>query len=189
MEQKKLVYGGALAGLSLVVSLLIHFPLIPQAPFLLYDPGDIPILVAGFKFGPGLGLLLTAMVAVLFALITGEGGPWGVLMHFLATGSYVVLAGFIYRRHRTKNGAITSLIVAPLFMAAIMVGANLLVTPLYLGVEREVVKGMLLPAIVPFNLLKGVINGAITLLVYKRISNFIEEPLYERHRATTRVRS
>jgi len=189
VEQKKLVYGGALAGLSLVVSLLIHFPLIPQAPFLLYDPGDIPILVAGFKFGPGLGLLLTAMVAVLFALITGEGGPWGVLMHFLATGSYVVLAGFIYQRRRTRSGAITSLIVAPLFMTAIMVGANLLVTPLYLGVGREIVKGMLLSAIIPFNLLKGVINGAITLLVYKRISNFKEEPLYERHRATTRVRS
>ncbi len=42
MEQKKLVYGGALAGLSLVVSLLIHFPLIPQAPFLLYDLGISP---------------------------------------------------------------------------------------------------------------------------------------------------
>ena len=189
MEQKKLVYGGALAGLSLVVSLLIHFPLIPQAPFLLYDPGDIPILVAGFKFGPGLGLLLTAVVAVLFALITGQGGPWGVLMHFIATGSYVAVAGFIYQRRRTQNGAIISLIVAPLFMTVIMAGANLLVTPLYMGVGREVVKGMLLPAIIPFNLLKGVINGAITLLVYKRISNFIEEPLYKRGKATTRVRS
>jgi len=189
VEQKKLVYGGALAGLSLVVSLLIHFPLIPQAPFLLYDPGDIPILVAGFKFGPGLGLLLTAVVAVLFALITGQGGPWGVLMHFVATGSYVAVAGFIYQRRRTQNGAIISLIVAPLFMTVIMAGANLLVTPLYMGVGREVVKGMLLPAIIPFNLLKGVINGAITLLVYKRISNFIEEPLYKRGKATTRVRS
>lgn len=189
MEQKNIVYGGVLAGLSLAVSLLIHFPLIPQAPFLLYDPGDVPLLIAGFKFGPGLGLLLTGVVSLLFALITGEGGPWGVLMHFLATGSYVVLAGFLYQRHRTKNGAITSLIVAPLFMTAIMAGANLLITPLYMGVEREVVKGMLLPAIVPFNILKGVINGAITLLIYKRISNFIEKPLYERNRAATRVRS
>jgi riboflavin transporter FmnP len=145
--------------------------------------------VAGFKFGPGLGLLLTAVVAVLFALITGQGGPWGVLMHFLATGSYVAVAGFIYQRRRTQNGAIISLIVAPLFMTVIMAGANLLVTPLYMGVGREVVKGMLLPAIIPFNLLKGVINGAITLLVYKRISNFIEEPLYKRGKATTRVRS
>jgi len=112
-----------------------------------------------------------------------------VLMHFLATGSYVAVAGFIYQRRRTQNGAIISLIVAPLFMTVIRAGANLLVTPLYMGVGREVVKGMLLPAIIPFNLLKGVINGAITLLVYKRISNFIEEPLYKRGKATTRVRS
>ncbi|MGQ9748042.1 MAG: ECF transporter S component, partial [Candidatus Caldatribacteriaceae bacterium] len=61
MKENRLVYAGMLGGLSLVLSLLVHFPLIPQAPFLLYDPGDVPILVASFKFGPGLGILLTAV--------------------------------------------------------------------------------------------------------------------------------
>ena len=55
-----------------------------------------------------------------------------------------------------------------------MVIANLLVTPLYLGVTREMVIGMLLPAIIPFNLLKGAINGIITFLLYKKVSNFLE---------------
>lgn len=174
MKENRLVYAGMLGGLSLVLSLLVHFPLIPQAPFLLYDPGDVPILVASFKFGPGLGILLTAVVATLFALLTGEGGPWGILMHILATGSYVWLAGWLYRRNKTLRGAVLGLILAPLLMTAIMILANLVVTPIYLGVSRSVVVGMLLPAILPFNLLKGAINGAITFFVHKRISVFLE---------------
>lgn len=183
MKEKHFIYAGMLGGLSLVLSLLVHFPLIPQAPFLLYDPGDVPILVASFKFGPGLGVLLALIVATLFALITGEGGPWGILMHFLATGSYVFLAGWIYRKRRTAQRAVLGLVLAPLLMTAIMVLANLLVTPIYLGVPRSVVWGMLLPAIIPFNLLKGVINGAITFFVYKRISVFLESPLVEKVRS------
>jgi riboflavin transporter FmnP len=173
---KKLVYGAALSGLSLVISLLIHFPIIPQAPFLLYDPGDVPVLIAGFKFGAPLGIMVTAIVAVLFGLITGEGGPWGILMHFLATGTYVLVASLIYSKNRTRQGALLGLIVAPLFMTGVMVLANLVVTPIYLGVERNVVVGMLLPAIIPFNLLKGTINGALTFLLYKKVSHILEEP-------------
>lgn len=180
VKEKRFIYAGTLGGLSLVLSLLVHFPLIPQAPFLLYDPGDVPILIASFKFGPGLGVMLTAIVATLFALITGEGGPWGILMHFLATGSYVLLAGWLYGKRRTAQRALLGLVLAPLLMTAVMILANLIVTPIYLGVPRNVVWGMLLPAIIPFNLLKGAINGAITFLVYKRISIFLESPLVER---------
>lgn len=183
VKEKRFIYAGMLGGLSLVLSLLVHFPLIPQAPFLLYDPGDVPILIASFKFGPGLGVMLTAVVAALFAVITGEGGPWGVLMHFLATGSYVFLAGWLYRKQRTAQRAILGLIVAPLLMTGVMVFANLVVTPIYLGVPRSVVWGMLLPAIIPFNLLKGVINGAMTFLLYKRMSVFLEGSLPEKVRS------
>jgi len=171
------------------MSLLVHFPLIPQAPFLLYDPGNVPILVASFKFGPGLGVLLAGIVSALFALLTGEGGPWGALMHFVATGTYVALAGWLYARRRTIQGALLGLIIGPLAMTAVMVFANLIVTPIYLGVGREVVWGMLLPAIIPFNLLKGVINGAITFFVYKRISVFLEEPLSAHLRGESQARA
>jgi len=181
VKGKRFIYAGTLGGLSLVLSLLVHFPLIPQAPFLLYDPGAIPILVASFKFGPGLGVVLSAVVATLFMLIAGEAGPWGLLMNFLATGSYVFLAGWWYRRHRNLQGAIMGLVMAPLAVTGIMVLANLVITPIYLGAPREVVLKMLLPAIIPFNLLKwGAMNGAITFLIYKRISAFLESPLVER---------
>ncbi|MDK2897618.1 MAG: riboflavin transporter [Candidatus Atribacteria bacterium] len=176
MKQKRLVYAGAFSGLSLVLALLIHFPIVPQAPFLLYDPGDIPILILGFKLGPFLGVTVTAIVSVLFALVTGEGGPWGVLMHLLATGTYVAIAGGIYHRKRTQSGAVVGLVLATLGMTGVMIVANLLITPLYLGASREAVATMLVPAIIPFNLLKGVINGVVTFLVYKKVSRLLEEP-------------
>lgn len=174
MKCRNLVYTGAFSALSIVLSYLIHFPIIPSAPFLLYDPGDVPILIMSLKFSPGIGVVMTAIVSVLFAILTGQGGPWGMLMHFIATGVYVLFASLIYRKQRNFSSAITGLIVAPLVMTGVMVIANLLVTPLYLGVNREMVVGMLFPAIIPFNLLKGAVNGIITLLLYKKVSNFLE---------------
>lgn len=52
-----------------------------------------------------------------------------------------------------------------------MLGANLLVTPLFMGVSREVVWS-LMPVILGFNLLKAGINSAVTFLLYQRVSPF-----------------
>jgi riboflavin transporter FmnP len=172
--KKYFIYAGAFAALSLVLDFLVHFPIIPSASFLLYRPGDIPILITSFKFGPGIALFATAIVAVVFALVTGEGGPWGMLMHFLACGTFVGVAGWVYQRNRTRQGAFLGMVIGFFAMTGVMVLANLVVTPIYLGVSRGIVVGMLLPAIVPFNLLKGAINAAVTLLVYKRMSVFLE---------------
>ena len=48
---------------------------------------------------------------------------------------------------------------------------NYLVTPFYMGVARQEVVALLLPAFLPFNLLKGGLNAAITLLLYKPVVN------------------
>lgn len=172
--RKYFIYVGAFAALSLVLDLFVHFPLIPAASFLLYRPGDIPLLMVSFKFGPGVALGAAAIVAVLFALITGQGGPWGMLMYFLACGTFIGVAGWVYRRNRTRQGAFTGLVLGLLIMTGVMILANLIVTPLYLGVPRSVVLGMILPVIMPFNLLKGALNAVVTLLVYKKVSAFLE---------------
>jgi len=50
-----------------------------------------------------------------------------------------------------------------------MIPANLIITPIYLGVKREIVVKMLIPVIIPFNLLKGAISGFLTFILYKRL--------------------
>ena len=56
-----------------------------------------------------------------------------------------------------------------------MIGWNLIITPIYLGVPVEAVIGMILPILLPFNLLKAGINALITFLVYKPIARFLHK--------------
>ncbi len=163
-----------LTALSLVLVMLINFPLLPAVPFMKYDPADVPILIGTFLFGTFGGLILTVAVAVFQGLfISSDGGPIGILMHVLATGSFVLTAGFIYQRTRTKTAAAVALVCGSLVMTVVMVGCNLIFTPLFLGAPMEQVIEMLLPAIVPFNLLKAGINAVLTWIIYKPVSRFI----------------
>lgn len=68
MEQKnrristrQLVSMAMLGAISIVLVAVIHFPLIPAAAFLEYDPADIPILICAFAYGPLAGLLHTGL--------------------------------------------------------------------------------------------------------------------------------
>jgi len=59
------------------------------------------------------------------------------------------------------------MVAGTLLMTLVMVLWNYLITPIYMGYPRDAVVKLLLPAFVPFNLLKGGINTALTLLIYK----------------------
>ena len=96
-----------------------------------------------------------------------DTGPIGALMNLLSTCCFACTASFIYKRNRTMRGAIMSLAVGCVTMVAAMLLWNWLITPLYLGYERDVVAGMLVPVFLPFNLLKGGLNTAFVLFLYK----------------------
>ena len=169
MKSKRITGIGFLVALSMLAGYFINFPILPQAPFLLYDPGSVFLLIGSFKLGPKVGLLMSFLTAVLFAVITGKGGPYGALMNFVATGTLVFVSASIYFLDHTKKGAIFGVILGTIAMTLIMIPANLIITPIYLGVGREIVVKMLLPAIIPFNLLKGIISGFLTFILYKRL--------------------
>ena len=175
MSVRYLSHYSIFIALAVITGYLIHFPILPQAPFLLYDPGHVFLLIAAFKFGPKAGMMMTLIYATLFALITGQGGPYGALMNFLSTSAFVLVSSWVYLKKHHKSGAMVGLILGTLAMTAIMVPANIIITPLYLGVPREMVFKLLLPAIIPFNLLKGFISSLLTLLVYKKISLFLNK--------------
>lgn len=169
MKSVKITSISILVALSVIAGYFIHFPILPQAPFLLYDPGSVFLLIGSFKLGPKTGIVMCFITAILFALITGQGGPYGALMNFLATGTLVFVSSQIYFLHHNKKGAILGIILGTLAMTLVMIPANLIITPIYLGVNREIVVKMLIPAIIPFNLLKGTISGFLTFILYKRL--------------------
>ena len=59
-------------------------------------------------------------------------------------------------------------------MAAVMVLANMWITPMFMGVTLEAVMG-LMPFIILFNVVKAGINSIVTFIVYKRISPFLHK--------------
>lgn len=172
---RKLTTLGVLAALSIVLVFFIHFPIFPAAPFLEYDPADIPIFIATFTFGPAWGFLMTVAVSVIQGITVSAGSGWiGIVMHILATGSFALVAGSIYQRRRTLGGAVLSLAVGVVLMTAVMTLCNLIFTPLFMGQPMETVVAMLLPAIIPFNLLKAGINAVVTFVVYKPLGRVLQ---------------
>lgn len=151
---------------------LVYFIRVPMfLPFLEYDPADIPIFITTFAFGPLAGFLLTVVVSVVQGLtVSAQSGGIGILMHILATGSFVLVAGSIYTRKRSLKGAFFALLCGTLIMTAAMTLFNILITPLYMNVPREQVLGLLLPAIVPFNLTKAAINSVVTFVLCQPLS-------------------
>lgn len=165
---------GHAAALAVLLVALIHFPLIPAAPFLEYDPADVPILIGTFLYGPWAGLGLAGVVCIVQGVTVSAGsGPIGILMHFLGTGACVLAAGLIYRRWHTHKGAVGALSASVLVRTAVMCGCNLVFTPLFLGSSMGEVVMLLVPAIIPFNLLYAALNGAVTLVLYKPLSRFL----------------
>lgn len=169
----KVVKMGVMVAISVALVYLIHFPIFPAVSFLEYDPADIPILIGTFAFGPLAGLVLTLVTSVVQGLTVSAGsGLYGILMHVIATGVLVAVSGGIYRRNKTRKTAAVGLVCGMAAMAVVMMGANMVITPMFMGVPASVV-WELMPFIVGFNVVKAGINGAVTFVLYKRIANFL----------------
>lgn len=175
MSTRTMVSLGMLGAISIVLVALIHFPLIPAAPFLEYDPADIPILIGTFAFGPIAGVLLTVVVSVIQGVTVSAGSSWiGIVMHVFATGFCAFVAGSIYQRNKTRKSAAIALVAGALVQTVMMVIMNMIFTPLFMGAPLSTVISMLVPVIIPFNLIKAGINCAITFVLYKSVSHLIK---------------
>ncbi len=168
---RKLAVMAMLVAVSVMLVYLIHFPLFPAAPFLEYDPADIPILIGAFTYGPIAGLILTIVASAVQALtVSAQSGLYGFLMHIISTSALCITAGTIYKFKHTRLGAGIALICGTLAMGFVMLFANHLITPIFMGVKTEIVDTMLFTVFLPFNLLKAGINSLITFFIYKTIS-------------------
>jgi riboflavin transporter FmnP len=164
---------GILTAIGVVLVYLVHFPIIPSVGFLQYDPADVPILLGTFAMGPVAGLLLTVAVAVIQGLtVSADSGLYGILMHIIATGTYVLVAGLIYKRKKTKKNALFALAMGVVSWVLIMIPANLIVTPVFMNTPVSVIVDIL-PLIILFNLIKSVANSVLTFILYKRVSGIL----------------
>lgn len=160
-----------LAMITAIAYVLVCTIRIPVVLFLKYEPKDVVITIAGFLMGPMAVVISSSVVALLEMVTISETGIIGCIMNFLSTCSFACVAALVYKRRRTMKGAIAGLVTGTACMTVIMLLWNYLITPLYMGVSREDVAGLLIPAFLPFNLLKAGLNSSITLLLYKPLVN------------------
>lgn len=172
------------------VLMLIEFPLPFIAPsFYELDFSEVPVLIGAFAMGPLAGAVIELIKVLLNFVLNGTvTAGVGELANFLIGCAFVVPAGILYRKNKSRKNAIIGMVLGIVCMAAagcILNGAVLL--PAYgkafgMPIETFVEMGAaIVPAIhniftfclfcvVPFNLIKGVLVSAVTLLLYKRIS-------------------
>ena len=185
MKVKKMV---TLAMLAAIAYLIVNLVRIPVVLFLKYEPKDVIITIGGFLFGPMASFIISFVVSLLEMVTISDTGIIGGIMNLISTCSFACVAAFIYKKQHTLKGAILGLGLGSLLMVAIMLLWNWLITPLYMGVDRSTVEGMLIPAFLPFNLLKAGLNSALTIGLYKPLSTALRRiGLVETHAKSSKT--
>ena len=169
-DTRQLVTMALMCAIGVLLS-FVEFPLLPGVTWLKYDASAMPAMVCGFAFGPGAGIAVGAVAAVIHGLILGE---WvGSLMNIVVVTGFILPAALVYRRSRTFKSGVVGLVLSAVAATVMAILGNLVITPMWLGVPLDAVVAMILPILTPFNLAKAGINAVLTLIVYKSISNLI----------------
>ena len=167
---KQLVTMALMCAIAILLS-FVEFPIFPAASFLKLDVALVPSAVVGFAYGAGPGVLVGIVCAVAHAAITGN---WvGALMNIIVACAFIAPAAAIYTRNRTFKGAIVGLVVSTICLIVAAIVANLVIDPIFYGMPFDAVAALVVPAILPFNIIKGIVVSVLTGLVYKSISNLI----------------
>ena len=163
----KLVSMGMLCALAIAADLLLRLPDI--GGFLTYEPKDVILTIGGFIFGPVAGILMSLLVCLIEMVTVSTTGFIGLLMNFLASAMFVGVSAVIYQRRMTLQRAVLGLIAGSFSMLGIMLLWNYIMTPIFMGVPREEVLKLFVPLLIPFNLIKALLNSALTLFLYKGV--------------------
>lgn len=177
-----------LAAVSIVLMYLeFSVPFVPS--FLKFDFSDLPALIGSFAFGPICGVLICLVKNVVHLFATMTGGI-GELSNFLLSMIFVLPAGIIYKKKKTRRRAFFGALIGTFSMAAVSVFTNYFVVyPIYYNfMPKETVLGLyqaifpfvknmwqaLIVCNVPFTIVKGLCNTLICFLIYHKISPLLK---------------
>lgn len=180
--------------LSAVAALLmlLELPLFFVPGFYKLDFSEVMVLLGAFSMGPVAGIVIEGVKILLnFALDGSTTAGIGELANFLIGCSLIVPAAIVYKRKKTRKNAMIGLITGIVLMATVSAILNYYVLiPVYsfayelplekiIGMGTKInpaiqnLKQFVLYATIPFNLVKGILSGALTLLIYKKVSTLL----------------
>ncbi len=164
---KMLAIMAMLTALAVAADFFLRIPNI--GGFLTYEPKDVIITIGAFIYNPIAGLAMALVVCLIEMVTVSSTGFIGFLMNFLASAMFVGVASVIYYRKKTILRAVLGLVAGSVSMIAIMLLWNYIMTPIYMGVPRQMVVDMIPTLLLPFNAIKAGLNAALVMLIYKGV--------------------
>ena len=167
---------GIFGGLALLLYLVEMFRLpmgfiFTTTPFLKLNFSDVPIMIAGFCYGPVAGGIIVAIKTLIKCVMT-KTAFIGEAADLIASMSFVVTASVIYLFNKSKKGAIIGLSVATIVSVIAACFANwFILIPAFAPKLRTAYT--IFACILPFNLLKSALVSVLVFFIYKKISTVI----------------
>lgn len=153
--------------------------------FLTFDIKDAFLAIIAFLYGPLYAVLSASLVAFFEFLSISDTGVYGLIMNAISSVAFAGFCGLIYKYKHSFTGAVLGSFVGVVVMTSVMLVANLLITPFYMGVSRTAVAEMIPTLLLPFNLIKGLVNAGVLWILYKPITSvFKKAGLLEKHNIT-----
>ncbi|WP_372486864.1 ECF transporter S component [Lactiplantibacillus plantarum] len=174
--------GIALLGAIAYILMLLEFLILPVAPWMKIDFSDIPILIGLFLFGVGGAFVITIIKLLLHSAMMGFAiyDLIGSFASFLGTAVLILAFALVLRYYRgnPKLRMPVAIVVATIGLVVIESLANLtFVLPFYLqvmGMKLSMsLNTVVLVAVIPFNLIKGLLVGNVFWLVYQRLAKWL----------------
>ena len=176
------------------VLMLVEIPLFFAPGFYKMDLSELPIMICTFYLGPVAGVVAELIKVCIKLLLKGTSTAFvGDFANFAVGCSFVLPASIVYHANPSRRTALTGMIVGTLVMTVFGSAFNAIyLLPKFsalFGMPMDVIVGMgtkvnsainsvttlVLFAVVPFNLLKGVVVSRLTFLLYKRISPILHK--------------
>ena len=162
---RTLVLMAVFAALAFATMFVFRF----NVNFLTFDLKDSVITMSGLLLGPAAAATVSLLVATLEFITVGDTGWYGFLMNFASSATFSVICAVVYANRKKLSGAIIALISGVVALVAVMLTLNLVVTPFYMEVPRSAVIDMIPTLFLPFNLIKGLVNASLVLILYKPV--------------------
>ncbi len=156
-----------------------EFPILPAFPWLKVDLSAVPVLLSGFAFGPLVAVGVEILKNLLVFTVKGSSTAGiGQIANIIVVGSYVFAASLVFKKFKTRKGAIIGALVGSIVMVPLAMLSNYyILIPLYFpnGMEAEMLKSYLFYGIPAFNFIKGIIISVVGILFYDRVASLINK--------------
>ena len=179
--------GTAMLAAVATILMYMEFPIPIMPGFIKMDISELPALIASFAYGPLSGIAV-CLIKNLIKLPSTSTAAVGELFNFVMGALFVGVAGIVYKKNKTRKGAIIGAVAGAMIMALVSLPYNYFVVyPAYvvkyhlpleaiIGMYQAInpnVNGLLACLVtfnVPFTFAKGMVDALLCFLIYKPLS-------------------